>query len=154
MSQVPGESVLRWAAFAAGAGAKVVDADALNWGSTTWLLRVQHAGAAREVVLRIAGGLLPEHIATGSAALVAAAEHGVAAPHLIAADLDGSVAGLPARLETFLPGSSDSPSRASSERLRATEAAIAKVHSVQLQPRPHLPRRIRSSEFSDRPRQR
>jgi aminoglycoside phosphotransferase (APT) family kinase protein len=117
-------------------------------------LHLQQAGTTREVVLRIAGGLLPEHIATGAAALAAAEEYGVAAPHLIASDLDGSVAGIPATLETFLQGSSDSLSRTSPERLQLAGAAIAKVHSVQLQPRPHLPRRTRSGEFSDRPRQR
>ncbi|MGH2368846.1 MAG: phosphotransferase family protein [Chloroflexota bacterium] len=145
MSKMPSEPVLRWAADAVGAGANVVAVKGLHEGSSPWLLRIEHGGSTREVVLRVAGRIFPWQIATGAAALRVAEAHGLAAPRLIASDLDGrDTGGVPATLETAVPGSSAMPNKVSPERLRAAGAAIAKVHKVPLEPRRELPLKVHS----------
>ncbi len=73
-----------------------------------------------------------------------AEEHGLAAPRLIASDLDGRATGMPATLETTVLGSSASPATVSVQRLQAAGAAIAKVHKVPLEPQRELPFKIHS----------
>lgn len=139
MSETPSEQVLRWAAAAVGKGAQVVAVQSLHGGWGPWLLRVEHEGSTHEVVLRVAGRIFPFQIATGAAALRVAAAHGLAAPRLLASDLDGRATGAPATLETVVPGSSASPATVSAARLRAAGAAIARVHKIRLDPQPDLP---------------
>jgi aminoglycoside phosphotransferase (APT) family kinase protein len=153
MGTTPSESVLRWAARAVGADARVVAVKALHEGRTgPWGLRIQHGGGTSDVVLRVpvVGWIGEALIATGAAALRVAEEHGLAAPRLLASDRDGrATGGVAATLETALPGSSASPSRASAERLRAAGAAIAKVHGVPFAPQRDLPRRTRPTQVDD-----
>jgi hypothetical protein len=52
MSEMPSEAVLRWAAEAVGAGARVVTVKALRDDSRPWLLHIERGGSTREVVLR------------------------------------------------------------------------------------------------------
>jgi hypothetical protein len=104
MSERPSESVLGWAADAVGAGAKVVAAKGLHEGegrTGPWWLRVDHGGETSEVVLRVVvpGWIGEDMIATGAAALRFAEERGLAAPRLIAGDLDGREAGAAVTLE-------------------------------------------------------
>ena len=80
-------------------------------------------------------------LATGVAALRIAEQQGLDAPRLIACDLDGHEAGLPASLETLLPGNSGWPKTPTAAGWRDAGAAIARVHRVPLQPQEHLPRR-------------
>lgn len=139
-SQVtPAPTALAWAATAIGRGAKVLAVHALHNGSGPWRLQIDHQGRRHDVVLRTVGqrgsiGLRP--IATGAAALRLAEERGLEAPRLIAADLEGRVAGVPATLETYLRGKSQLPSAVSPTQLRSAGAAIAKVHAIPLAPRP------------------
>lgn len=147
------EPVLRWAADALGASAEVVAVECLHEGRTgPWRLRINRGGETTEVVLRVVvpGWIDEEAIATGAAALLVAEAHGLAAPRLIASDLDGHTTGAAATLETAVPGSSASPATVSAERLRAAGAAIARVHSVPLEPQRDLPLRTRPTQVDDR----
>jgi aminoglycoside phosphotransferase (APT) family kinase protein len=81
-------------------------------------------------------------LATGVAALRVAEQHELAAPRLIACDLDGHEAGQPASLETVLPGNGGWPELPSAAGWRDGGAAIARVHRVPLQPQEHLPSRL------------
>ncbi len=145
---MPSEVILRWAAEAVGVGARVSAIKAL---SRPWLLHIDHAGSTHDVVLRVVvpGRIGEELIATGAAALLVAEKHGLAAPRLIASDLDGHATGVAATLETALPGSSASPPKIAAERLRAAGAALAKVHALALTPQPDLPLRIRPTDVDD-----
>lgn len=88
-------------------------------------------------------------IATGAAALEVAERHGLAAPRLLAKDLDGQAAGAPATLETFIDGSTAWPSVASITQFHVAGAALAKIHAVELEPLPHLPFRPRPIAVDD-----
>lgn len=145
MTSTPTDQVLGWAASAIGAGALIVSVKSLHAGNPPWLLQIERDGRTRELVLRLVSDrIFPFQISTNAAALQVAEEHGLAAPRLIASDLDGRVTGAPATLETTLPGSSASPPRVSAERLGAAGAAIAKVHKVSLAPQRDLPSKVRS----------
>ncbi len=144
MSEMPSEEVVSWASNAVGAGAKVLAAKSLHGNSGPWRLCIEHKRRTYDVVLRVAGRVSRLHILTGAAALRVAEYHGLAAPRLIASDLDGRTTGAVATLETAVPGSSASPNNVSVERLRAAGAAIAKVHKVPLDPQPDLPLKIHS----------
>jgi aminoglycoside phosphotransferase (APT) family kinase protein len=153
LSEMPNKSVLRWAAEALGSGAKVVAVESLNdRRPNPWRLRIEYGGGTRELVLRapVPGWINKSMIATNVVALQIAERHGLAAPRLVAADLDGQVTGTAATLETALPGSSALPTMASAERLREAGAAIAKVHAVTLEPQRDLPLRIRPIQVDDR----
>lgn len=82
-------------------------------------------------------------------ALTVAEDHGLPAPRLIAADLDGQVAGAPASVETVVAGTSRWPAVPSTELLLSAGAAIARVHTVSVDPRPRLPWRPRPIAMDD-----
>lgn len=149
MTNMPTESVLEWAANAVGASAKVLTVEGLHDGSSPWWLRIDDGRTIHEVILRVAGWIPPQMIASGAAALRLAEDRGLAAPRLIATDLDGRVSGAPATLETALPGRSESPRQASVERLREAGAAIARVHVVRLAPTDDLPLKVRPISGDD-----
>ena len=154
MTHTPSEAALAWAGGALGADATALSVQSLNVGRGPWLLRVDQSGRTRDVVLRVAGRIGTEQIVTGAAALRHAEEHGLPAPRLLAADLDGEVAGAPATLETALSGSSRLPDRVSVAQLHAAGAALARVHRVPLDPGPDLPLRHRPTSADDRARNR
>jgi aminoglycoside phosphotransferase (APT) family kinase protein len=137
------EPVLVWAADQVGAGARVVAVQGLRAGAGPWRLRIDRRGKASEVVLRVGDLHSREQLATEAAALAFAEEHKLAAPRLLAADLDGKTAGWPVLLMTVLAGSSRVPAAASPVRLRALGAAAATLHAVAAAPRPGLPLRVR-----------
>ncbi|GAA5026558.1 phosphotransferase enzyme family protein [Actinopolymorpha pittospori] len=145
MTHLPSEAALAWAHRALGADASVHSVESLNVGRGPWLLRVDQSDRTRDVVLRVGGRITTSQIVTGAAALRYAEEHGLPAPRLLATDLDGSVAGAPATLETALPGSSRLPGRVSLAQLHAAGAALARVHRIPLDPRPDLPLRHHST---------
>lgn len=153
MSERPIEAVLRWAANALGTGADVAAVRGLHGDSSPWLLSVDEGGGTRDVVLRIAdmGRVRPQAVATGAAALRVAEAHGLEAPRLIASDLEGQDTGAAATLETVLPGSSASPPKVSTERLREAGATLAKIHAVPLSPRRDLPLRLWATDVDDHP---
>jgi aminoglycoside phosphotransferase (APT) family kinase protein len=137
--------VLSWAAQVVGAGARVVAVKGLRAGVGPWRLRLDHGGKAVEAVLRVGDTdtASRQRLATEAAALVLAEGHRLAAPRLLAVDLDGNTAGRPALLMTVLAGSSTIPAVASAARLRALGAAAARLHAVAIVPRRDLPLRVR-----------
>jgi aminoglycoside phosphotransferase (APT) family kinase protein len=152
----PPESLLKWAAFALGEEASVVSVTGLHGGSSPWRLHVVSPDATTDAILRTAvdpprwpdGPMARFKLARGVAALRVAEQHGLAAPRLIACDLDGHEAGLPASLETVLPGNSGWPKTPTAAGWRDAGAAIAGVHRVPLQPVEHLP--LRSGDVRSR----
>ena len=143
------EPVLSWAANHVGHGASVVAAEGLRAGSGPWRLGIDYGGTVLEVVLRVGDPGTRQLLATEAAALALAEEHHLAAPRLLAVDLDGAAAGRPALLMTVLSGSSTIPAAASRARLRALGAAAATLHTVASGPRPGLPRRVRPLDDVD-----
>jgi aminoglycoside phosphotransferase (APT) family kinase protein len=137
------EPVLRWAAQAVGVGASVVEVKGLRAGAGPWRLRIHHDGRAIQAVLRVGDPSSRQQLATEAAALRLAEAHQLAAPRLLAVDVDGAAAGGPVLLMTALPGSNKIPTIASVARLRALGAAAATLHTVTTAPRPDLPLRVR-----------
>jgi hypothetical protein len=146
----PIESVLVWAAKAVASHARVVAVETLHDGSGPWLLRIEHGAGVTEALLRVADDRirLPA-LATDAAALTLADEHRLAAPRLLAADLEGTHSGHPAVLETVLPGSSQIPVDASDVRLQAYGAAGAAVHSIRCSATAELPLLTRPVQVDD-----
>jgi aminoglycoside phosphotransferase (APT) family kinase protein len=137
------EPMLRWAASQVGAGARPVAVKGLRAGAGPWRLRIDHGGTVVEAVLRVGDPSRRQLLATEAAALGFAEVHQLAAPRLMAVDLDGVAAGRPALLRTVLAGTSTIPAVASVTRLRALGAAAATLHSLPTGPRPDLPLRTR-----------
>lgn len=102
------------------------------------------------VVLRTPSSRIDsEMIGTNAAALLVAEQHGLPAPRLRAADLSGHVTGMAATVESVVTGTSSWPVGCSAGLLRAADAAIARVHTVALQPQPALPLRLRPIAVDD-----
>src|SRR3954469_21822933 len=144
---MPSEQVLRWAAEGGG-GTSVVSAESLSRGdhrpSGTFRLRIEGPAArATNVILKVPvpGWIRAAWVITNARALQLAETHGLAAPRLIAADLDGRASGTVTTLETFLSGSADLPPTASVARLREGGAALARVHAFSMEAQAHLPHR-------------
>ncbi|GAB2632896.1 hypothetical protein GCM10009743_04460 [Kribbella swartbergensis] len=144
----PAERLRTWAAGAIGAGARVVRVRALHADQGPWLLSIEHRGVLTNAVLRAPTPRIDAAmIATAAAALEVAERHGLLAPRLIDADLQAAVAGVPATLETVVPGTVEWPP--SEERLRAAGAALAAVHAVEMRPQESLPFRPRPITVDD-----
>lgn len=143
--------MLGWAAAAVGSGATVSEVRPLHGDRGPWLLRIEHAGATTEAVLKgpPSPRVGPFMIATGATALEVAARHALSAPRLIGADLDGAQTGAVTTLETVVPGSTAWPAPPSTERLRAAGAALAAVHAIAMAPTEHLPFRPRPIAVDD-----
>lgn len=148
-TRMPPESAVRWALETVGGDAKLIAATGLRDGGSPWQLDIRRGALSQRVVLRVSGRVPRQLIATGAAALQLAELSGLAAPRLIASDLDGEVAGAPATLETVLDGSSTAPGRVSPDRLREAGAAIARVHAISCQPQRDLPLRTRPIQVDD-----
>lgn len=150
---VPTERMLDWVAAVIGAGARTVEIRALHDDEDgRWRLRIEHRGGTMHAVLRVPTppGINASMVATAAAALELAEQHGLPAPRLIGADLQGDVAGVPATLETLVPGTTAWPAPASLERLRAAGAALARVHAVVVMAQhEHLPFRPRPIAVDD-----
>lgn len=153
MASMPIESHLEWAANALGTSSEIRTVEALHDGSSPWLLVIDDGATRHEVILRVTGWIPPHAIATAAAALRVAADHGLATPRLIAADLDGHITGAPATLETALPGSAP-PRTVSEQRLPELGAALARVHAVHLDPTDDLPLRLHHTPGDDHPMER
>ncbi|MHB1445950.1 MAG: aminoglycoside phosphotransferase family protein [Acidimicrobiales bacterium] len=92
--------------------------------------------------IRVPGWISVGMVITNARALQLAESHGLAAPRLIAADLDGRASGTVATLETFLSGSADLPPTVSVARLQEAGAALARVNSLEMEPQADLPLRV------------
>ena len=128
--KMPSDQVLRWAASAVD-GTSVVSTESLGRGgqraSGTFRLRIEGPAArATDVILKVPvpGWIRAAWVITNARALQLAETHGLAAPRLIAADLDGRASGTVTTLETFLSGSADLPPTASVARLRKEEPPL------------------------------
>jgi len=153
---MPNDQVLRWAASAVD-GTRVVSTESLSRGdhrpSGTFRLRVEGPAArATDVILKVPvpRWIRDAWVITNARALQLAETHGLAAPRLIAADLDGRASGTVATLETFLPGSADLPPTVSVARLREAGAAIARVNAFVGESTADLPYRPRPCAVDDR----
>lgn len=164
---MPSEQVLRWAASAVG-GTSVVSAESLGSGghraSGTFRLRIEGPAArVTDVILKVPvlGWISPRFVVTNARGLQLAERHGLAAPRLIAADVDdveavldahrrayrtgtdidyrGTASGTVATLETFLSGSADLPPKVSVARLQEAGAALARINSIEMEPQADLP---------------
>lgn len=102
----PSEAVLAWVLSVA--GAPVITVEGLCDGANPWLLLLRGSGPWASVVLRTGGSEqgVRERFETEAAALESALERGVNAPRLIAVDIEGEEAGVPAVVTTVVPGSS------------------------------------------------
>jgi hypothetical protein len=155
-AKMPNDQVLRWAASAVD-GTRVVSAENVSRsdhrGSGTFRLRIEGPAArATDVILKVP---VPRWIddgmvITNARALRLAETHGLAAPRLIAADLDRRASGAVATLEAFLSGSADLPPTVSVARLREAGAAIARVNALSMEPQADLPHRPRPIAVDDR----
>jgi aminoglycoside phosphotransferase (APT) family kinase protein len=132
--------LLEWAVRAAAPGAEVAEVRGLRDGGPPWLVRLGGHGAERAVVLRVGASEDPAPLRTEVAALRLAAEHGLPAPRLLAADLAGDP---PVVLADLLAGSSAIPAERPPGRLRALGRAAAALHAVAVPPGTELPRRDR-----------
>jgi aminoglycoside phosphotransferase (APT) family kinase protein len=138
---------LSWAVDSIGGDARIVAVQALHDNQGPWRLVVEMHGRRKHLVLRsLTPRIDAELIATGAAALEVAERYGLPAPRLLAKDLDGRA---PATLETAVAGSTTWPRAVSVEQLRAAGAALAQVHAIALEPRPHLPFRPRPIAVDD-----
>ena len=154
-AETPSDQALRWAADAIG-GTSVVSTESLGRGdhrpSGTFRLSIEGPAGTTDVILKhtVPRWIGTRMVATNARALQLAETYGLAAPRLIAADLDGSASGTVATLETLLSGRADLPPAASVARLREAGAAIARVHAVTLEVQPDLPDRPRPCAVDDR----
>src|ERR671937_1405222 len=153
---LPSEQVLRWVAGVVG-GMRVLSVENVSRSthrpSGTFRLRVEgtSTGAADLILkLSVSRWITDGMVITNARALRLAEAHGLAAPRLIAADLDGKASGTVATLESFLSGSSDLPPMVSEVRLREAGAAVAKVHAVVVESQADLPYRPRPIAVDDR----
>lgn len=123
-------SVAEWVVRAMGRRARISSVIPLpGWSSTPpWLLRIDMHPRTVHVVLRTEPRGTGRHVgyAREVQALTLAEQHRLAAPRVIAADLDGAEAGHPATLVTALPGTS-SPTIVESAPLRAYGVAVASL---------------------------
>jgi aminoglycoside phosphotransferase (APT) family kinase protein len=139
--------LLRRAVRAADPGAEVAEVRGLRDGGSPWLLRLRRGGRTRGVVLRVGHGKDgAAGLGTEVAALTLAAEHGLPAPRLLAADLAGDP---PVVLVEQVAGSSAIPPQRPPARLRALGRAAAALHAVAQAPTPALPRRDRPIALED-----
>lgn len=142
--------LLSWAARAVAPSARVVGVVSLGTGADVPVaLALEGAGAVERVVLRVGRPERRPSLATEVAALTVAALHGIPAPALIAADLDGEEAGTLAVLTTLVPGSSAIPVHPPRGRLRRLGAAAARMNAVALEPTPELGLRTRPMYDAD-----
>jgi aminoglycoside phosphotransferase (APT) family kinase protein len=141
---------LSWAVDSIGGDARIMSVQGLHDNQGPWRLIVEVRGRRKHLVLRsLTPRIGPELIATGAAALEVAESQGLRAPRLIAKDLDGRTAGAPVTLETVVPGSTAWPPAVPVARLHVAGAALAQVHAIPLEPRPHLPLRRRPIAVDD-----
>jgi len=138
--QHPAEAAVAWAESVVGDTA--VEHRGLREGSNPWLLTF---ASGSEAVLRLSTPAAAALQRTEIAAMAVAERHGIAAPRLLGADIDG----LGAVLISAVPGRSTIPPTPSPARLRALGAAAAALHAVPLQPGPDLPLRTRPIESVD-----
>lgn len=148
------DELLGWVSQVAGGRLEDVESLHLEAGRDSGSFHLRMAGGGfTDLVLKVPvpEWIGPRMVATNARALELAAEFGLPAPRLVAADLDGRALGTVATLETWLPGSSGLPPVVSETRLRNAGAALAKVHAVPDPGHQHLrirPRPVADDDFA------
>ncbi|MFF0338735.1 aminoglycoside phosphotransferase family protein [Kribbella sp. NPDC004875] len=137
------ETTAAWAAT--WCGAPIREVRPLHGAQGPWLLV---AGETRCILRAPTPRIDATMIATAAAALQVAERHRLPAPRLLAADLTGEHAGVPASLETVAPGTTEW-SVGTPDSLRAAGAALAGLHDLQMPPREFLPFRPRPIAVDD-----
>ena len=147
----PSRQLVAWVAAVLGAGVTPKAARSLHGGESPWWIDLETPGGqAVAVVLRSPSSRISaQAVATNAAALEIAARYGIPVPRLLAADLDGDEAGVPATLESAVREAAGWPVPVTADLLRAAGAAIALVHTIPLEPRPDLPFRSRPIAVDD-----
>jgi aminoglycoside phosphotransferase (APT) family kinase protein len=146
---VPTDVTLAWVATVAVSGGRLADAGPFGERTSPWWVRIMSAAGPTTVVVRVLSGGADSTrlIENERVALEAAGATGVAAPRLVAADPEGTVASQPALVTTLVPGSSTVPMSATPERLRALGRAVGSLASCE--PADALPLRTRPLEDVD-----
>jgi fructosamine-3-kinase len=144
----PPPAVIAWIERIGGTSVTAIDVLPQTRVTGPWLLqcgderRVVKLGDDRVEAVR-------REFRTAAEALTVAEAHGVLAPRLLAADLDGADAGCLVLLQSALEGTSGIPREPALARSLAFGRAIAAIHAVRLEPSDALPRRTRSLESVD-----
>lgn len=138
------DAALTWAASAVGVSPHGITVTGLRDGGSPWRLQFFDDGGAVQAILRLGDHRNRDGFATEVAALTFAAQHQLAAPRVLAVDLDGAAAGRPAVLMTLLEGSTTIPLLPSPARLRTMGATAAQIHGIRrTSPTAALPLRTR-----------
>ena len=136
------EELLTWAATTIG---RILEVHPLHDEQGPWrLLTPDRSAVLRAPTPRVDAAM----IATGATALQLAERYHLPAPRLLNTDLSGADAGVPASLETDVPGSTTWPA-ATPETLRSAADALARLHSIPMDPQEHLPYRPRPIAVDD-----
>jgi aminoglycoside phosphotransferase (APT) family kinase protein len=143
--------MFNWVANQLGGGAIVTATRSLHGGESPWRVDLRLAGGLElAVVVRSpTSRITREMIVTNAAALTVAERHGLTAPRLLAADLDGREAGEPTSVETIIEGTTVWPAECPADLLRAAGAAVARVHEIVFEPSAFLPYRPRPIAVDD-----
>lgn len=139
-------SIREWVLSRAGPGTSIVDVRGLHDGGSPWMLRLVRDSQDWSVVLRAGSAASPEPLRTEVTALRVAAECGIQAPRLIAADVDRDP---PLVLTEAVAGRSTIPRQRPVNRLRTLGAFAAALHRVQVPPDTGLPTRDRPVALVD-----
>lgn len=144
----PTAQAIAWASTQLGVDA-ITATVGLHEGTSPWRLDYRANGRAGQAILRVvdedrvwAGAIL-----RAAAGLTVAGDHGLPTARLLALDPDGSSAGAPALLETYL-GESAARSR---DAMSTAGAALAAIHHIELAPTEHLPRIAHHTPSDDHP---
>jgi aminoglycoside phosphotransferase (APT) family kinase protein len=147
----PPDALLRWVVDSAAISSIVGIATMSQSGEGgPWLLSAEVSGGEAALVLKAEepGTEARSRLATAAAALEVAAVNDVAAPRVVALDVDAAC-GWHVLLTTALPGSSSIAADITSVRLRALGREAARLHLVAGTPTAELPVRSRSLEGYD-----
>jgi hypothetical protein len=152
----PSKDVLGWAAKTVGARGRVVRIRDLSQSPSAngpWWLDIDDGNSVTLSVVLHLGDMQDDaairHFATQIAALELAERHSLAAPRVVAVDLEGTTCRQPALIETVLPWSSRIPIHPTADRLRALGRAAGAIHSISPEPTSALPLRVRSLDELD-----
>ena len=142
------EPLMRWVEGCFPAAATSVSVSQLRSERPPWLVEVDVRGERVRAVLKAGADVQPD-LLTEVAALAAAASAQLATPRLIAADLSGADAGVPAMLLTYVEGETLVPLVMQPARLHAAGVAASTIHRVSLAASAELPVRHRHMPWID-----
>lgn len=144
----PTAQAIAWASTQLGVD-EITATVGLHEGTSPWRLDYRADGRAGRAILRVVDEdrVWVSAILRAAAGLTVAGDHGLPTARLIALDPDGSRAGAPALLETYLSESA-APSK---DAVSTAGAALAAIHRIELAPTEHLPRIAHHTPSDDHP---